>query len=207
MLRNLPVNVDVRKDRLSSTGYSLLREFEDEHLGQLFHIIVAHAFRVRGKEDIDGVPSDCAREVALKSGGKLDEMGKEHFGMLRRFRHGEGVGKIETELLDVFEGLTAAIRPVHKSEIVEMDVAVHMGVTDLLGKNREQGIFFLDTLGQRQVCRFGAVGDIGILPVGMKNEAVHIIERHSQPGMHLPGSLQTLLDKAGIDEFPDQGGR
>ena len=37
MLGYLPVKVDIGEDRLSASGHRLLRELEDQHLGELAH--------------------------------------------------------------------------------------------------------------------------------------------------------------------------
>jgi len=46
-------------------GHSLLGEFIDEHLGQLMNFPITQAFEVGGKKQVDGIPSDRSRKVAL----------------------------------------------------------------------------------------------------------------------------------------------
>ena len=40
----------------------------------------------------------------------------------------------------------------------------------------------------------------------MEDEAVHIIKRHSKPGMHLPGAFKSLFYEPCVDKFSDEGG-
>ena len=91
-----------------------------------------------------------------------------------------------------------------KPEVMEVDIAVHVGVGHILGEDGQQGEFLLYSLGQGKVRRLRSVGHIGVLLVGVKDEAVHVVDRHTEPGVHLPRRLQALLDELGIDEFPDQ---
>ena len=207
VLRDLPVEVDVGEDRLPAPGHRLLGELEDEHLGELLHLVVAHPLKVGRKEDVDGVPADGPGEIALQGRGKFHQVGEEHLRVLRRLCHGERMGEIEAEFLDVFEGLAAAVRPVYEAEIVEVDIAVHMRVGDVLGKNGEEGELLLYPFGQGEVRRLRPVGHVRVLLVRMEDQVVHVVDRHTEPGMHPPGRLQPLLDQLRVDELPDQRGR
>ena len=87
-----------------------------------------------------------------------------------------------------------------------MEVSPHMSVGHFLGKDREQGVLFLDSFGQGQIRRLRAVGDIGILFIGMEDELIHIVERHSKTGVHLPCLLKTFFDELGVHQFSDERG-
>jgi len=67
------------------------------HLGQLMNFSITQAFEVGGKKQVDGIPSDRSRKVALQRRGELDHMGQKNFGMFGRLRHGEGIGQVEAE--------------------------------------------------------------------------------------------------------------
>ena len=205
MLRDLPVEIEIRKNGLSSPGDRLLGKLEDHHLGQLLHLPIRQSHQVGCEEEIDRIPADRPGKVALKGCGKLDHVGQQNFGMFGRLGHGDGVGKAQAEAFDVFEGLAAAVGPIDKTQVMEMKISPHVGIGDLLGKDGEQGIFLLDPLGQGQVGGLGPVGNIGILFVGVEDELIHIVERHSQTGMHLAGLFQPPLDQFGIHQLTDQG--
>src|SRR4030042_4632380 len=132
MFGNLPVEIEVSKDCLTSTGDRLLREFEDHHLRQLFEVPIRHAHQIGSKEEIYSIPANGSGKVALKGGGKLHHMGQEHFRMFGRFGHGNGVGKAQTKPFDIFEGLSAAVRPIRTTQIMERNIASHMGIRSLL---------------------------------------------------------------------------
>ncbi len=207
VLRYLPVEVDIREDRLAAPGHRLLGELEDEHLGELLHLVVAHTLKVRRKEDVDGIPADGPGEIALQGRGKFHQVGKKHLRVLRRFCHGKRMGQVEAEFLDVFEGLAAAVRPVYESEIMEVDIAVHVRVGHILGKNGEEGILLLYPFGQGEVGRLRSVGYVRVLLVRMKDQVVDVVDRHTESGVHPPRSFQALFDQLCVDELPDQRGR
>ena len=97
--------------------------------------------------------------------------------------------------------------PVDEPEIVKVQVPAHVGVADLLGKDVEQGVLLLDALRQGQVGGLGAVRDVGVFPVGMEDELVHVVEGNPQAGVHLAGFFQAVLDELRIHQLPDQGSR
>ena len=61
VLRRLPVEVDVREDRLPAARDGLLRVLVDQDLGQLAHLAVGEADEKRREEDVHRVPADGAR--------------------------------------------------------------------------------------------------------------------------------------------------
>jgi hypothetical protein len=93
--------------------------------------------------------------------------------------HSNRVGKTEAEAFDVFEGLSATVRPIHETQIVEMDISTHMGIGDLLRKDREQGKFLLNPFGKGEIRGLRPVRNVGILLIRMEDELVYIEERHS----------------------------
>src|SRR3990172_396642 len=85
-----------------------------------------------------------------------------------------------------------------------MNIPAHMGISNFLRKDREEGVLFFDPLGEREVGRLWSMRHIGILFVGMKDQLVHVIERHSETGMHLAGLLKALFDQLGVNQFADE---
>ena len=57
-----------------------------------------------------------------------------------------------------------------------MEIAAHVGVAHFRGKNVEQGVLFLDPLGQGQVGGLGAVGHVGVFLVGVEDQLVHVVQ-------------------------------
>jgi len=143
---DLPIEIKVRENSLSPSGDSLLGKFEDHHLSQLFQFLVRHPDHIGGEKKIDGVPTDCSSKMTLKGGRKFHHMGKQDFWMFGRLGHGDRVGKAQAKALDVFERLTAAVRPIDKTQVVEMEITTHMGIGNFLREDRKQGIFLLDPL-------------------------------------------------------------
>jgi hypothetical protein len=71
-------------------------------------------------------------------------MGKKHLGVLRGLCHGQGVGQVEPEPLYVLEGLAAAVRPVYETEVVKVNITVHVGIGNVLRKTeRSANSFFI----------------------------------------------------------------
>ncbi|EKD41095.1 MAG: hypothetical protein ACD_74C00038G0001, partial [uncultured bacterium] len=204
MLGHLPVDVDVGKDRLPAPGHGLLGELVDHHLGQLLDPVVIQLFQVRRVEKVDRIPADGPGKMALQGGGEFDHVGEEHLGMLGRLGHGQGVGQIEAEFLDVFQRLPGTIRPIDKTQVVQVQVAAQVGVRHIRGKNMEQGVLLLDPLGQGEVGGLRAVGHIGVFLVVLDQQLVHVIKRHPETGVHAPRLLQPHLQELGVDHFTDQ---
>jgi hypothetical protein len=71
-------------------------------------------------------------------------MGKKDFGMFGRLSHSDGIGKTEAKAFNIFQGLSTAVGPIHKTKVMEVNVSVHVGISDFLGKDGEEGIFLLD---------------------------------------------------------------
>jgi hypothetical protein len=88
---------------------------------------------------------------------------------------------------------------------MKVDIAVHVGIGNLLRKDGKEGVLLLDPFREGKVRRFRAVRHIGIFLVGMKDKAIHIIERHSKPCMHLSGTFKPLFDEPGVNKLPDEG--
>ena len=105
MLGDLPVEVDIGEDGLPAPGHGLLGEFKDQHLGQLFDLPVRQPFQVGGKEEVDRIPADGPGKMALQGRGELDHVGQQHFRVLGRLGHGQGVGQVQAEFFDVFQRL------------------------------------------------------------------------------------------------------
>jgi hypothetical protein len=74
-------------------------------------------------------------------------MGQQHLRMFGGLGHGDRVRKAEAEAFNILKGLPAAVRSIHETQIVEVDIPAHMGIGDLLRKDGEESIFFLDPLG------------------------------------------------------------
>ncbi len=204
---HLPVEVDVGEDGLPAPGHGLLGEFKDQHLGQLLDLPVRQAFQVGGEKEVDGIPADGPGEMALQGRGELDHVGQQHLGVFGRFGHGQGLGQVQTEFLDVLQGLAGTVGAVHKPQVMEMNIAAHVGIAHLRRKHREQSVFLLDPLRQGQVGGLGTVGDIGVFLVGVNDQLVHVVPGHAQAGMAAPRFFQPPLDQLGVDQFPDQRGR
>ena len=147
MLRHLPVEVQIGKDGLSASGHCLLGEFKDHHLGHLFKVAIRHPYKVGCEKEIDRIPTDGPGKMALEGCGELHHVGQQNLGMFGGLRHGDGIREAQPEALNVFKGLSAAVRPIDKTEVMEMDIPPHMGIGDLLRKDGEEGIFLLDPFG------------------------------------------------------------
>ncbi len=131
-------------------------------------------------------------------------MRQEHLWMFGGFSHGNGVGKAQAEPLDIFEGLSAAVRPIHKTKVMEMNITSHMSIGGLLRKDGEKSILLFNSLCKGEIGCLRSVRDIRILFIGMEDELVHIIKGHTQPGVHLAGLFQTPFNQFGVNQFADQ---
>jgi hypothetical protein len=129
---DLPVKIEVGEDRLSPSGDRLLGELEDHHLGQLLQVSVRHPHEIGCKKEINGIPANRPSKMTLQGCGKLHHVGEQHLWMLGRFGRCNRVGKAQAKAFNVFEGLAATIRPINKTEIVEMDIPAHMCVGNIL---------------------------------------------------------------------------
>ena len=69
------------------------------------------------------------------------------------------MGEFQAEPLDVFQRLAGTVRSINKTKVMQVNIAAHVRVPDIRRKNAQQGIFFLDALGQRQVGRLTWLGD------------------------------------------------
>ncbi len=205
MLGNLPVEVEVAENRLAAPSHGQLGEFIDHHLGQLPQLPVIPPFQVGSEKEVDRIPADGPGKMALQRRREFQHVVQQHLGMFGRPGHGQGIGQAQAEFLDVFQRLAAAVGTVNESQVMEVQIAPHVGVTDILRKNPQQGIFLLDVFRQGQVGGFRAVGHIGIFPVGVDNQLFHVINRHPQAGVHDAGLFQAHFYQLGIHHFTDQG--
>ncbi len=86
-----------------------------------------------------------------------------------------------------------------------MQIAPHMGITNIFRKNPQKSKLFLDIFSQGQIGGFRPVGHIGIFPIRIDNQLLDVKNRHAQTGMHNTGLLQTHFYQLGIHQFTDQG--
>src|SRR4030042_622590 len=117
MFGDLPIKIQVSEDGLSTSGDRLLGEFEDHHLSQLFQFFVRHSYQVGRKKKIDRIPTNRSGEMTLKGRGKFNTTGEKHLWMFCRLGHCNRVGKAQAKSFDVFEGLTATVWPIDKTQI------------------------------------------------------------------------------------------
>ena len=132
MIRNFPIKVNVRENRLAASCHGLLRKFEDEHLGELFDLPVIQLNQIGGKEEVHCVPPDGSRKITLKGSCKFHHVCKQNFRVLSGFCNGEGIGQVEAEFFYILEGLSGTVRPVHKTQVVQVDIAAHVCIADRL---------------------------------------------------------------------------
>lgn len=204
---DLPADADLGENGLPSSRDGQLGELEYEHLGDLFDLPVREGFQVRGEKDVHRVPADRAREVPLQDGAVAHHVRQEDLGVPGRFRGREGVGQRDAELLDELQGLARTVGPVDVSQVVQVDVPPHMGVPHLGGEDAVQGVLLLDALGEDEVGRLGAVGQVGVLLVLVEDELADVVQREAEAGVHAPGLLEAALHELCVDELADQRGR
>jgi hypothetical protein len=203
---NFPMQMNIREHGLPSAGGGQLRKLIDQHLGKLPDLLVAHTTEIGGKKIIDSIPADDSGAVPLQHGPETDHVGQQDLGVFGRFGHRQGMRQIQSEFLEIFEGLAGAVDPVDKSKTVDMHIPGDMGVSDVLGKNVVQRVFPFDPLGQDQIRAFRTVGNIGALPVLQEDQLPDVIEGKTDQGMHAPGMIEPPLDQLRIHEFPDERG-
>ena len=204
VLRRLPVEVDVREDRLPAARDRLLRVLVDQDLGQLAHLAVGEADEKRREEDVHGVPADGAGEVALQRRRELHHVREQHLGVARRLRDRERVREVQAELLHVLERLPRAVGAVDEAQVVQVQVPARVRVGDLRGEDPQQRVLLLDVLGERQVGRLGAVRDVRVLLVRREQQLLDVVERHAEPGVQPARALEAVLEQLGVDELADQ---
>ena len=207
VLGSLPVYVQVAEYGLSAPCYRLLRVFVYEYLRQLVHPSVVDSYQIGGQEHVDRIPSDRAGIVALEGRGEFDDLFDEDFRVFGGLRDGHRVGKVETELLHVFDGLPAAVGAVDHPQVVEMDQSRHVCIGHVGGENFQQGEFLFDVLGEGEVGGFGAVGNVGVFLVGGNDYFPRVVNRNAQTGVLFPYVLQTPFHEFRVGEFAYEGCR
>jgi hypothetical protein len=204
VVRALPIQVEVGEDRLSAAGHGLLGELVDQYLRELLNPPVVATDQVGCEEQVERVPADGAGEVALQCGGELDHLLDQDLRVPCRFGYGYGVRQVQPELLHVLDGLTAAVRAVDHAQVVQVDVTLHVGVGQVLREHLEQRELLLDPLGEREVGRLRAVGNVGVLLVRVHDYLTRVVKRDAEAGV-LPADLrQPVLNQFGVRKFAYQ---
>ena len=196
--------MDVREHRLPPAQRGELREFIDQHLGELLDLPLSHSGQVGRKGEIDRVPADHAREVPLERRPEADHVGQQDLGVAGRAGDRHGMGQLEAEPLEVLERLEGAVGPVDVAQAVEVQIAIDMGVADIPGEDVVESVFPLDPLDKGQTRPFGGVRNVGILLVPVENKLTDIIERKAEARMKPAGLFQPPLDQLGVHELADQ---
>ncbi len=140
-LRHLPVEVDVREDRLPPAGGGELGELVDEHLGELLDPRVVHPGEIRGEERLTASQPSTPAKWPWRIAPEADHVGQEHLGVAGGSGHGDRMGQLQSEALQVLQGLAGAVvGAIDEAQAVEMEIAQHVGVPHLPGEDVVEGV-------------------------------------------------------------------
>jgi len=165
---------------------------------------VVDVHQVRREEQVEGVPSDRSGEVTLQGSGELDDLLDQHLRVLGRLGDAQRVGEVETELLDVLDRLPGTVRSVDHAQVVKVNVTAHVGVCQILAEHLEQGELLLDVLSESEIGGLRAVRDVRVLLVGTHDDLPRVVQRNAEAGVLLADLGQSILDKLGVGQLPDQ---
>ncbi len=144
--------------------------------------------------------------MTLKGRRELYYLLDQDLGVLGGIGYGKGVGKVQTELLDIFHGLTAAVGSVHHAEVVNMYASAHVRIRHIRGEDLQQSEFLLYVLCKGEVRRLRAVGNVGVLLVGGHYDLPCVVDRSTQASVLLAYVLKPVFHQLGVGELSDQRG-